>query len=403
MKIENRWNADRIILIIGAVVVATLLRVYFLKFPGYSFDVGTFLSWANEVQKIGIAKIYSGAVAIDYPPIIPLISGWWLDLTRSINLSDVYGFKLLPTLAELILTVLAVFFVLKSNLKYKYLFAAFVIIQPATAFVTSAWGQVDAIMALLIALAFLVMPKNQYVSSLILALAILVKPQAAIAVFVYLLWIFFKRGALEFFIQLLVGTGFIALVGFVFMQNGGNFLPILWDSASRYPYISMNAFNFWWMLYGPQSFSLGDGAGLISTKVQGFAIFAAFLAPAIYYLKNKARYTADVFLITSYSYLVFFTFLTQMHERYLYPAVAFLPFTILVHKKAPMVYLILSVTLFVNCFVVLESVFPQFSYNFLDKINLLGDWTRVVGTANAIVAVYLALYFSIANLVGKSK
>jgi len=403
VKRERSWNSDKVFLIFGAIVVAIALRLYLLKFPGYSFDIGTFLSWADSVSQIGIVKIYSGAVAIDYPPLIPLISSWWMNLIGSLNLNNVYGFKLLPTLAELILTVMAVFFALRSNTKYKYLFVAFVIVQPATAFVTSAWGQVDAIMTLLVVLAFLVIPKNQYASSLILALAILVKPQAAIAVFVYLLWILFKRGVLEFFVQLLVGTGFIALIGFIFMQKGGNFLPILWGSASRYPYVSMNAFNFWWMLYGPQSFSLGDGGGLISAKVQGFAMFAAFLAPAIYYLKNKAKDMAGLFLATSYFYLVFFTFLTQMHERYLYPAVALLPFAVLSHKRAPAIYFVLSITLLVNCFVVLEVAFPQFSYNFLDKINILGNWTRAVGVVNVIVAIYLALYFSVANLAGKNK
>jgi hypothetical protein len=165
----------------------------------------------------------------------------------------------------------------------------------------------------------------------------------------------------------------------------------------------MNAFNFWWALYGSQAFSMGDQLGSVTTKTQGFVLFAIFLAPAIYYLKSRAKKLPELFLVTSYSYLIFFTFLTQMHERYLYPAVALLPFAILANKKVPIIYIVLSVTLLVNCFVIMEGAFPQFSFSFLQNVNLVGDWTKVIGLVNVMVAIYLALYFSIASLGGKSR
>ncbi len=400
---ENTWSIDKIFLLLIAITGAVFLRLYFLQFPGYSFDIGTFISWANEVQKIGIIKLYAGSVAIDYPPVIPLISSWWLDFTRTINLGDIYGFKLLPTLAEAMLLFLASYFIIKSNMRYKALFLAFVILQPATAFVTSAWGQVDAIMVLAIVLGFMLSQKNLYLSSIVFAIALLIKPQAAIAVFIYLLWILFKKSILEFIIQLLVGTGVLALAGFISIQYGGNFLPVLWNSASRYPYISMNAFNFWWMLYGPKAIMLGDGSGAISTKVQGLTLFGAFLVPAVYYLKIKAKDLSQIILVSTYSYLIFFTFLTQMHERYLYPAVALLPFAVMASKRTALLYVILSIALLVNCFAILQNAFPQFNYSYLNNIVLTGDWTRVIGLMNVLVSVYLAIELTLASFKGKGR
>lgn len=405
MNKENNWNSEQIFIILIACIAAIFLRVYLLKLAGYSFDVGTFLSWGDKVRELGIFGIYNSTntFMIDYPPLIPFLTNWWLTFTRSININDVYGFKLLPTLAELVLTILALVSIVKSNIKYKAPFMVFVVLQVATAFVTSGWGQVDAIMTLVIVLGYLTMEKSQYFATVIFALALLVKPQAAIAVFVYLFWLLFKKGIKQFLANLLLGAIMLGAVGLIFIANDGNFLPILWNSASRYPYISMNAFNFWWVLYGSKAFSILDSAGDIPVKVQGLTLFLAFLAPAIYYLKNKAKSQAEVFLLASYAYLVFFTFLTQMHERYLYPAVALLPFAIMANKKVPLIYYVLSLTLLVNCFVVLQSAFPQFDFSFLRGVSLLGEWTRVAGAVNVIVAIYLAIYFTLSSLGAKSR
>lgn len=405
MNKENNWNSEQALLVIAAGIAAIFLRVYLLKLAGYSFDVGTFISWGDKVHELGIFGIYNttNTFMIDYPPLIPLMTNWWMTFVRSINIGDVYGFKLLPTLAELVLTILALVSIVKSNIKYKALFMAFVVLQVATAFITSGWGQVDAIMTLVIVLGYLTMEKNQYFATVIFALALLVKPQAAIAVFVYLFWILFKKGLKQFFVNLLLGIAVLGVFGLIFIINGGNFLPILWNSASRYPYISMNAFNFWWMLYGSKAFSTPDSVGDISVKVQGLTLFVASLAPAIYYLKNKSRSQAQLFLLTSYAYLVFFTFLTQMHERYLYPAVALLPFAIMANKKVPLIYFVLTLTLLLNCFAVLQGAFPQFNYAFLEQVNLLGDWTRAVGAVNVIVAIYLAIYFTLSSSGAKSR
>lgn len=90
-----------------------------------------------------------------------------------------------------------------------------------------------------------------------------------------------------------------------------------------------------------------------------------------------------------------------MHERYLYPAVALLPLAITTNKKIPMLYLILSLVLLINCFVVLQSAFPQFNYSFLSSINLTGNWTRIIGLVSVLSSVYLALCLATGSLCGK--
>ena len=121
MDRESGWNIEKSFIIIVAIVVAIFLRGYLLKFAGYSFDINTFISWGDKVRELGIFGIYNSTntFMIDYPPLVPFVTNWWLALTRSLSLGDFYGFKLLPTIAELVLTIEALIYLSSANIKYK--------------------------------------------------------------------------------------------------------------------------------------------------------------------------------------------------------------------------------------------------------------------------------------------
>lgn len=385
-----------IILVLVAVVLSLAIRSFFLIKPGYNFDINCFISWGEEIKNNGFWSLYGGNYypeLTDYPPLIPLISSWWISLTGN----SVLWFKILPTLAELLLVVISAYFVYRSESKYKKILLFAVIFQPALALVTSAWGQTDSILSLLIVLALIFYEKNLYLSSILLFLALLAKPQAIVAILIFFLSLLLTTKRKELFGQVLLWI-FISVAIMLIFKNFGGSSPLdpYINSVGRYDKVSLNAFNFWWMIFHEHSWTL-SAAGFYN-KV-GFILFGLFEIPVIFYLLRKRRIGfVELLLLTSYSYLAFFVFPTQIHERYLFPALALLAIPAASNKNIFYIYLILTVTLFYNCFAVLESVYPQF---LSISVNLLaGDIPVIISFVNVAATAFFAyrlLYEAIEN------
>jgi len=394
---------DRIVFFISTVGIAIWLRLYFLHQPGYINDINSFLAWGNQIKSSGFWSLYSHyAGYLDYPPLVPIITSWWLKIGEIFKFENpFYFFKILPTIFEVALVIISASYVLRSKAKYKEALLAVIIIQPALSLITSAWGQVDSILVLLMILGYLLVDKNEFIGTALMFLALLTKPQALIGVFVYFVYLLLHKGAVNFLKQAGFFAVLIAAAFLIFKTKDADFFSVYFLSSSRYQYLSVNAFNLWWLLKGAPSFDLKDTATSgISARTLGLTFFAAFSAPALFYLWKKAKKIPEVLLVVSYFYLAFFVFLTQMHERYLYPAVALLAISAILNKKIFWVYLILTATLFLNCFAVLQSTFPQFTSIIHQNMgNLLtANWTRAAAAVNVIVALYLALYFAYESL-----
>lgn len=378
-----------LVLIIG-VILAALLRIYFLLKPGYSYDINCFLNWGGQIKTSGFWSLFSGDYYlnnnIDYPPLIPLISSWWFAL---VGHQDVFYFKILPTIFEIGLIVVNVFFILKKNFKHKGILLLVVILQPALAFVSSAWGQVDAIMSLFIISGFLFFEKNFYLSTTFLFLAFLAKPQAAIAIFVYLIALVFRKNKGDFFRQAGTFLVLFALAIAVFKIFGSSsFLDPYTRSVGRYTNLSLNAFNLWWLVFGEKAWSLHDTIG--PYKMIGLALFTLFEAPVFLYCSRRKVTFVELFILASYSYLAFFVFPTQIHERYMFPAIALLAIPAAEYLGIFYIYIILSITFLYNCFAVLESVYPQFSSH-LGNL-LVGNIPVIISFVNVISVLYFAYF-----------
>ncbi|MCX6809339.1 MAG: hypothetical protein NTZ65_01110 [Candidatus Berkelbacteria bacterium] len=385
---ENKYIPILIFAIAGV-----WLRWYLIHTPGYVNDINSFLAWGNQIKDHGFWSLYSKSYSqfLDYPPLIPLITSWWMRINIFSALTTPQFFKVLPTMAEIALLIITALFVIRSKVEYKSTLLAVIFLQPGMALVTSSWGQVDAILVLVLILGFVVMEANLFVATFLMFLGLLIKPQAILGLLVFGIFIFAKHGFIKFLKQLGFLVVLVAAVALIFKFHNGNFFSIYLLSTSRYQYLSVNAFNIWWLMNGSKSFGLSD----VAAKPIGMALFAAFLIPGVYYLIKKASKLPQVFLVLSYVYLIFFVFPTEIHERYLYPAVVFAAIAAILSKRIFGVYLILSATLFLNCYAVLQTIFPQFQSVIPISGNLLaGNWTIIVAAANVLVAIYLSLYLT---------
>lgn len=388
-------NVFYLVLIITAALV---LRWYFLGFPGFSFDLDQFIKWGNAIRNTGFWSVYSAqnvSIVDNYPPLIPIITAWWFSFSQQLfPMVDLkMAFKILQTIFELVLTAITAVYIYRTNIKYKGALLAVVIIQPAVAFVSSAWGQADVMFTLFLFLGFLVSQKNLPIATVLMYLAILAKPQAVLGVVIYFLFLIFAKGVKRFFYQALLFIGlFIATEALFRIFGHISFFTLLVGAMGFYKNISLNAFNLWWLLHGAQSWNIQDTASTagLTYKSLGLVLFAIFEIPAILYLIYKAKKLPEVLLVVAYSYLAFFIFPTEIHERYLFPAVALFAIPAILNKGIFWVYLILTVTFLLNVFAVLQSVYLEFPFLQFNMLPFI--WTQLVAAINVLVCVYLGIY-----------
>jgi Gpi18-like mannosyltransferase len=384
------------VFLIGAVGLA--LRIYLLFKPGFTNDISLFLSWGERIANEGLASVFSTSAysqGIDYPFLVPYLVSLFVKLT--VGMSEEVKtvlFKLPATFFEIALVVASGIVVLKSEARYKWTLFALVIIQPALALVSSAWGQIDAIFCSLLLLGFLANEKYEYLSPILIFVAILIKPQAMFGVGIYFIYLIGQRDWKKLLRQAAVFAAlFVLLLGSFKIFSHINLFEPYTKSVGRYDNLSLNAFNMWWFIFGKGAWNVKDTVtAVLSYRKEGMLLFGIFAIPAIVYLLSRKRKVAEALLALSYIYLIFFIFPTEIHERYMYPAVAFMGIPAILNWRIFFVYSMLSITFFANIFAVLQTVYPQFGFLTFDLLS--GDWTRVVAFVNLITAIYVMIFIA---------
>lgn len=349
--------------------------------------MGTWLAWAFRLRDGGLAKFYSDVVWTQYTPGFL----YWLWLIGKLGLVNELAIKIPTVLADIILGGLLWTVIKKESMRLATISFFLYTLNPVVIFDGSVWGQIDGILALFLFLSafFLVEKRNPLLSGTFWAISFLIKPQA-VAILPALAILTIKRtsikGAMISFVGGLV-TVFLVSLPF-FPANPLMGLPnLVAKMGNYYHYTSVFAFNIWtipgmWkpdsgILFGMSYFNWG--VALLSISL--FAIFYKF------------RRTLDdngvTYLVFALSSLAFFIFPTRVHERYLFPALAFLLCGAGIKKSKSLVgiYGIIS-------FLSLINLYHPYSYyenagNFL-KVIALQDLT---GQLASIVGVALLLSF----------
>lgn len=291
------------------------LRVFLLNFGTLSLDFNTFLAWGNQLSKIGFLGFYNNWS--DYLPGYLYVL-WFLAKIRSLNLiPDVLLYKLPAILADIV-TGWFIFSIVRKlkNEKWGLITAALYIFNPAIIANSTLWGQIDSLTALFSLLTVYFAGSSPYLSAIFLSVGTLIKPQAVFLAPV-VLFIALKNKWNYRKILLYLSIAFIIFVlGFApFAGKNNVFLFIierLGVSLNQYPYISVNAFNFWGLfgLWGKET--LGQqlfGYGLVA----GISIIAAIKL----WKKENSEY-----LLSTIIFLSSFLFFTRIHERHLLPVFA---------------------------------------------------------------------------------
>ncbi len=394
------------------IVLAFIIRFALAPMQGLDFDIGTNQGWARSAVELGLARSYSeqvgGNMLPNYPPFSLMMFGATGYVYR-LFVSPTYDTSLLahrmiikfPAMLADVLLCLA-FAVLIGRWRGRragMLAALLFALHPAAIYESAIWGQTDSIFTLFIVLSLLaILWRAPGIAGALITLAALTKAQTiAVLPLFAALYLLRPRTILSGAIG---GLSVAILVLLPFALGGAltNVWKVYTGSVGYYPILSSSAYNFWWSLFADGAWSKNDGEllfGLLSYRMAGFLIVGAIMATVLWMYRKKlctpqpfARELTVLFLIASTFSLAFFLFMTEMHERYLFPFIALgLPIAFL-SRRAAFLYGSISLLFFFNLLGylpltpverALHATFPSLDVFFASaQVFLFILWMRMV-------------------------
>jgi hypothetical protein len=262
--------------------------------------------------------------------------------------------------------------------------------NPAFIFATSIWGKWDDSLLTLFLL-LTIYNHNSYKEGVFYAFSILCKLQAIILIPILIR----IRGLFKLALSFIVVFVFL-LIPYI-TQLGLLYEKIISKTIRENYTITINAYNFWWLFnwsgWGKEWYLSPKDTTvyfLLSPRQIGVLLFSVIAALIIFYLKKNDHKFKSLCFASFFIYFSFFVFFTRIHERYLYYCLPFLVLLVTdrLEKKFLLTYIILSVTFFLNTYIIFEQNYPKLLPN-LFKNSFL---TVSIALVNLIVYAYFLIY-----------
>ncbi len=318
-------------------------------------DIDQFVGWVHHIAVNGLGSLYSGTDAgpVTFGPVMAYI--WALlaaiqpAFATATDASDetIRALMKVPaSLADLGLAAI-VAYVFRDHRKWAVLGVVAILLHPAVVDVSAWWGQYESIFVVstLGAVVLAANGRNGPAAALI-AVSLMTKPQAVPFLIPFAAWFWAsgsrregpdghpagaRGGALELARTGLIGLATSVVLWLPFIPAGGpaNYLQNLALYQNEvFNVLSVRAWNVWWLVQEAAArgqFIADDVAflGPITLRHVGYLVTGGLsLVIALAIIRDPRPRTLILGLAASV--LVFFTFMTQMHERYAYAALIFL-------------------------------------------------------------------------------
>jgi Gpi18-like mannosyltransferase len=395
---------------------ALLLRLVLAPSAGYEKDIYSFATWMRAAVSSGVSHIYQTVPWCDYPPgylyLLKSVGFLWqtvttLPIPADNTVAIRFLVKTVPILADLAgAWVLYLIAMPRSGRKVATAALAFYAFNPAAVFNGAVWGQVDSLTALLVLLSvWSLIARRCGVAFALAAAATLVKFQAVVLIPVLIVGAYCLEGG-RGIRAAYKGLGFVSLIlllPFFWTGNVESVISVATRAVGHYPNISMHAHNLWWIIGGKMSPVISDekriGNALMSYHDLGLLIFGAVTLLILWKLWRSLRSKAAgdpapaLFLAATLEMTAFYLFPTQMHERYIVPAIITLAAFCIWRPKIWWLYGVFSLGVFISLASTLQAVYPGNS-------GALG-WYLPAGREETYVisGVFLIIFFILFSLI----
>lgn len=344
---------------------------------GFSVDIGCFTAWSAKAASVnGISTFYTSGMFCDYPPFYILILsvvGHISNFIRSVfgQSPNILLVKLPPIIADVVTSYLFYKIAIKRfNPSVSLILSVLYLFNPAVFINSTLWGQVDSFFTLLLFFGLLLIDSGKLsFATIIFTISVLMKPQGIIflPVIGYELIIDFLKTKnfknIGLSILYAVITTAVVIIPFSAGRSPTWILDLYINTADGYKYASMNAYNLFGLL-GANA-KMDDNTLFIFSYYRWgmlFIVLTSLFTGLLYFvnfIKNKQS-TLNIAPIAALIQMTgVFVLSSRMHERYLFPAVAFALLAYIYYKDIG--YLLLfggfSATVFVNTYDVLVRMF----------------------------------------------
>ncbi|HEV8403829.1 MAG TPA: glycosyltransferase 87 family protein [Candidatus Limnocylindrales bacterium] len=334
---EHRgWSGRQLALLAAVVVAGAIVRIILLPVEGFRGDIDQFVVWVHGIAVNGLPRAYDQDLT--FGPVMAYIWGVLAAVEPAFktvtDASDPMIRALMRTpasVADIGLAVLAAY-ALRNRPVWAIVAAAAIVFHPAVIDVTIWYSQYESIYVVLgLAALVLALDGHDRWAAVLLAAAVLTKPQALPFVLPFVAWFWVRGGIREVATCAAVGlaTAVVLWLPFIPFGGPGNYLQNLAHyQQDIFPVLSLRAWNLWWIVQ--ERLAAGQFVddqttilGPLSARLVGYGItvvLSLVVAAAIVRDPRPRTFVLGLAVAT----LVAFCFLTTMHERYAYGAVIFL-------------------------------------------------------------------------------
>ncbi len=379
---DRRW-IDIAYLGFVALAVRAILA---MTIKGYPNDIACWLGWSGQAAT-NLFGMYKGEGFLDYPPgymyvlffvgklnsLIPTEKAQWLMVKLPSIIADLATAWFIWRIAET-----------RLGPKQATLLALLYAFNPLVILDSSAWGQIDSILALILVACFWKAYQGKlWQAALIYGIGLLVKPQVLLFGPVMLAALIvacrnaggFGKGAMLFLKAISAGLAGFVIPALPFWIAQGDpmwLINIYVKATSTYHSATINAANLLAFLGGNWVEDTQGVLGLTYAQI-GYGGMTLVCLFVLVWMIFRDKTNRTVFLWAGVLITGLFALGLRMHERYMFPALALFLMHYALERDRRSLYLfgIFSITQFINVAIVLANEhLPQ-------DVMQLGDSLRI--------------------------
>lgn len=396
------WARVAVVLVLG---LAARLPFAPADFRGTN-DLTAYRAWARLVHTRGLAAAYAGT-GINYPPVLLCYFGAIGAVEAQLPLEWRGGDQALTALIKLpsMLADLLTGALIATMARRRALACALYVFNPAVWYVSAYWGQTDSVYTLGLVAALLAIERGMTArGGAAYALAVATKVQSlALAPLVPVLMLR-RQGMREMARGMLSGAATVSVLALPWLLAGrvAEVVGAALRVANRQPRLDVSGYNLWYLLKGGNVHlarsdvqPLGMPFSIETLALTLFVALAVYTSLIVWRRPEVAA--AEPAALLS---LGFFLLMPEVHERYLFPALAFA--LLAATAQAPLsrewgcVYVLLSLTCLFNLITVAPFT-PALGTNLIaapvdsPKVLALRGLALLAATMNTLILAWIAI------------